>query len=173
MKKNCFFIVLAVAIILASFVTGIAFGYEYPDSQVDYTKIAQLDYESPFFDSEAEAAIKVEFNASLMIIIWILGFLISAFFYFMHLHINNQNKIAFYLKNIGCSSGHDNAVNNIKVSHTYANSTSDLSSVGTCCSLCKKASQTLKPARYTNNNQTQYIKVCEDCFKTYKCEDLI
>lgn len=40
------------------------------------------------------------------------------------------------------------------------------------CDFCGNSTAPLKPAKYENNDATQYVKVCDNCFKNYNCKDM-
>lgn len=56
----------------------------------------------------------------------------------------------------------------IKVAHTDAQP----QTASGKCDFCGSSIAPLKPSKYENNGTTQYVQVCDNCFKNYNCKDL-
>ena len=158
--KNHLFLIIAVLLLLGGFLSGIILGYSNPVTVLNDETLSSY---SDIYDSTLdEESVTNAFNISIMIETWISSILSAAFFYAIHLHLCNQRNIILALKNPQ------------KLTNPSVNNTSQATAVnGSQCSLCKRADIPLKPARYIDNNQTYYIRACEDCFKKYKCENLM
>lgn len=162
--KNYLFLILSVIFLVLGFLYGIIQAFSSPETVVNPDTLSLY--------SNEPVTVTV-FNLSLMIETWISSLILASLFYAIHLHLGNQRKILLAL-NGGTYSSVDTTTVTAPKPLLDDNSEIMLKNIPSSpCSLCKKTGLNLKPARYTSGNNTQYLQVCEECFKNYNCEDLI
>lgn len=166
--KNYLFFILAAFLLIGGFLSGIILGFSNPVTSVDPNVLSS--YSSTYSTTPNEALVQT-FNLSLMIETWISSLISAAFFYAIHLHLNNQRKILLVLQ--GSSVNEPQKLIRSVASTVVSAPNTVTNTNGAQCSLCKRSGLQLKPARYITNAETHYVNVCESCFKNSNCEELM